>query len=202
MAPDSRPSGLGDKQALREQVLDARARVPRAIRDRDSRLIVGKCIANPALRRARTVFIYVATEHETDTRALIDHCLASGKTVLVPMVRSRTEMSAVRFPGWSAMTTGRLGILTPAATTATWAEAVDLVIVPGLAFGLDGGRIGYGAGYYDRWLAAHPHTATIAVCFELQLFAHVPVTADDVPMTTIMTETRTVKLINTSFSYC
>lgn len=155
--------------------------------------IARRCCAAAPFRAAATVFVYLATAAEVQTRALIERCQRDGKTVVVPRICSKTEMRAVDFPGWDALSPGTLGILRPDSTRPT-RHPIDLVIVPGLAFADDGTRLGYGGGYYDRWLAAHPQVVTVALAFEVQRFAALPRTATDVPVQHLITEKRHLTL--------
>lgn len=136
-----------------------------------------------------TVFCYLATAGEVGTAGLIDGLHARGINILVPAIIDRTTMIAARFMGWSTLVPGRLGIPAPAHVT-PWEGPVDCVVVPGLAYSLAGARLGFGAGYYDRWLAAHPTATRIGLCFEYQLEAAVPVEAHDEAMHYLVTERR------------
>ena len=109
------------------------------------------------MAQADAIFGYVSTAAEVGTRALIDTLEAAGHTILVPLVRDRYTMLAVRFRGWQAMRRGALGILSPPSTRA-YTGTVAVALVPGLAFTRADARLGYGGGYYDRWLTAHPGT--------------------------------------------
>src|SRR5690606_36558955 len=93
--------------------------------------------------------------------------------------------------GWEAMVPGVLGIPAPRDTRAA-EEPIDLALVPGLAFTTAGARLGYGAGYYDRWLAGHPATWRVALALEHQLEPELPLDAHDVPMDLVVTERRVI----------
>lgn len=147
--------------------------------------------ARIAARRARTIFCYIATAREVGTRALIDALLGAGHTVLVPRLLDRTTMIAAAFPGWDALVPGPLGIPAPPSREAH-AAPVDFVLTPGIAFGLDGSRLGFGAGYYDRWFAAHPRACRVALAFECQLTAPLPTCDHDVAVDGIITECRSI----------
>lgn len=69
-------------------------------------------------------------------------------------------------------------------------EEIDLVVVPGLAFDPRGHRLGYGAGFYDRFLALAPHARTVGVCFDFQLLAEIPASAHDRPVARVVTDRR------------
>jgi 5-formyltetrahydrofolate cyclo-ligase len=185
-------SALPDKSVIREFARRQRDAIHADQREAFSSRIFKKCIALPAIRQARTLFVYVSTEFEVATHALIDFCLDAGQTIAVPLVGDKSAMSAVHFPGWDAMKPGALGILTPPPLP-PWPGAIDVVIVPGLAFTADGGRLGYGGGYYDRWLALNPAAATIALAFEAQIFDVIPAFPHDRQMACVITESRTIK---------
>jgi len=141
--------------------------------------------------KPRVVFAYLSKADEAGTRTVMDQLLASGTVVLVPSLVDRTTMVATRFPGWEVLRPGALGILTPPSKEAC-ADQVDLVLVPGLAFSTRGARLGYGAGYYDRWLAAHPAAIRAGLCFEYQISERVPSALHDEPLDYLVTERRLI----------
>ena len=141
--------------------------------------------------RPRVVFAYLSTADEVGTRDLIDRLLAQGLTIVVPSLVDRSRMVATRFPGWGALRPGALGILSPPSKEPC-GDCVDLVLVPGLAFSVSGARLGYGAGYYDRWLAANPAAIRVGLCFEFQVTAAVPVAEHDQFLDYLVTDRRLV----------
>ena len=98
-------------------------------------------------------------------------------------------MVAVPLQNLKQLEKGPLGIYT-SAETVPYNKTIDAAIVPGLAFTLAGGRLGYGGGYYDRWFEQQPRCQRIAICYENQILDSVPTEAHDIPMHTIVTETR------------
>ena len=145
------------------------------------------------LQSAQTgpVFCYVSVGDEVNTRPVIDRLRQWDKTVLIPRIVNREKMIAVRFSGWDRLKVGQLGILTPDSDE-EWPGEVDLCITPGLGFTPDGRRIGYGRGYYDKWFAAHPRSARVALCYECQVVDDMPVTDTDVRVQKIITEKRVI----------
>jgi len=143
------------------------------------------------VEQADTVFCYVSTDAEVNTRDVIDRLRTLGKTVLVPKIINMEKMIAVRFDGWEHLRAGQLGILTPDSDEG-WPSGVDLCLTPGLGFTLDGNRIGYGKGYYDKWFADHPHCARTALCYECQIVDDIPTTDTDVRVQKIITERRII----------
>jgi 5-formyltetrahydrofolate cyclo-ligase len=185
-------AGEQDKQALRARLRSARASLPSAERAAASERIRQRVLAEDAVRRSRTAFCFVSLGVEVDTRPLIDELAAGGRTILIPRISSAEDMLAVEFPGWGALEPGQLGIPTPASDLA-FAGRVDVVITPGVGFTAAGDRLGMGKGYYDRWFATHDYGLSIALCFDCQLVAALPVSTTDVPVDLIVTEQRVLR---------
>lgn len=95
------------------------------------------------------------------------------------------------------MAPGRFGIPEPVDATTVLPPTIDVVLVPGLAFDRDGGRLGWGRGYYDRALATAPHAARVGVCLEPGIVSHVPMEAHDLPMHWVVTPSATYRGENT-----
>ena len=174
-----------EKTRLRRALIAARENKPAAQKRLHSELICRTVLAfspSPA-----SIFVYVSLADEVDTRMLIDAYIARGTIVTVPRIVAGGEMRAVEFPGWQEMTAGPLGILAPRSERA-YDGPVASAIVPGVGFTPSGGRIGYGAGYYDRWLAAHPQTTKVGIAFECQIAAELPQEPHDILMDRVVTE--------------
>jgi 5-formyltetrahydrofolate cyclo-ligase len=182
-----------EKQARRKLCREVRDGIPAAERETASRIIVERVRAHQDFSAPRAVFVYVSTGSEVTTHMLIDLLAADGHRVLVPQISNNQQMEAVDFPGWQAMSPGHLGVLSPPESNPL-SGLVEVALVPGLAFTLTGDRLGYGRGYYDRWLSAHDHVITLALAFEQQLVAGLPVGANDVPIANIITERRFIAL--------
>ena len=181
------------KSQIRAEARLHRDALTAAARHRASQRIQDACFTHPTVAAAEAVFVYVSTDREVETHALIDAFETAGQTALVPFIQDRHTMLAVRFPGWQAMRRGALGILSPPPTTA-YSGPVAVALVPGLAFTPNGRRVGYGGGYYDRWLAAHPDTTAIALAFDIQIVGDLPVGHDDVSVNTVITEYRCLEI--------
>jgi 5-formyltetrahydrofolate cyclo-ligase len=143
------------------------------------------------LRTGRVFFVYVSVEPEVSTRALIDVLEARGRTVLVPKLVKSEGMKAVRFPGWSNVHPGELGIPSPPNAGAFESE-IDVVVAPGIGFTVRGDRLGYGAGHYDRWFSRHRPRHKIALAFDAQIVESLPTNPTDIAMDLIATETRLI----------
>lgn len=132
------------------------------------------------LTDACTLMAYWPLNDEVDIRELLDDLVAQGVTVLLPRVVSETAMELRRYTGRADLKEGAFSIMEPVGETFTDFAALDVVLVPGMAFDASGHRLGRGRGYYDRFLAAHPHIYKIGVCFDFQQVPEVPVDSLDV----------------------
>lgn len=151
----------------------------------------------PELREASSVFCYVSIGSEVNTRKLIPALIKSGRRVFVPRIDGE-DMSAVEIRSADELTPGALGIPEPAGDLpATPAADIELALIPGVAFGEDGTRVGHGKGYYDRWLANFRGTK-VALVREDELRPSVPVEEHDARMNAIITDTRTLRISTAS----
>jgi 5-formyltetrahydrofolate cyclo-ligase len=183
----------GDKETLRTRARQARRQ--QVDKDGTSARIMEVLMEMPAYRRAERVLWYVGARDEVRTAAAIARALADHKTVAVPYCVG-PELKLFCLQQWEELAPGAFGILEPAevwkhrSDRVVPPERLDLVIVPGVAFDRRGGRLGYGAGYYDRLLAAlSPRAVRVGVGYRCQLVESVPMADHDVRMDWVVTET-------------
>ena len=143
----------------------------------------------PRLAEARIILAYYSLPDEVNTHQLIDDLLADGKTVLLPTVIGEGLMEWHVYSSKSELKNGAFGIGESAGELYSGfskytspSEKQMIALVPGVAFDAVGRRLGRGKGYYDRFLAAHPHIYKIGVCFDFQKVMEVPVDEKDVPV--------------------
>jgi 5-formyltetrahydrofolate cyclo-ligase len=184
------------KKALRLRVRQLRSALPPRERELASQRILQQILQREAYQRARVLHTYVSWQDEVDTHQLIRAALHAGRLVAVPKVRRESHMLAHFFIGsFEALAPGTLGILEPSeekgAKQAVTPDNIDLVIVPGLAFDRQGNRLGYGAGYYDRFLAEIT-ALKIGVAFAVQIVEEVPVAPYDQRVDLIVTENEVI----------
>jgi 5-formyltetrahydrofolate cyclo-ligase len=197
-SPPAANVGLREaKRSLRLQVLRARDALPADLRMAASALIAATLSARSDFLDARVVLLTLPFGSEWDTMPLLSSALAQGKTVAMPRVNQERRMletyavcDAAREVG-----PGYRGIPEPIADCPPVPLAsIDWVLVPGVAFDTEGGRIGYGGGYYDRLLPLlGKGTARIAGAFELQIVGSVPAAPHDGVVDAIVTEKRTLR---------
>ncbi len=187
------------KQALRARLLELRRDLTPAQIERRSAALTEALLADPLWTRARGLAAFVGVRNEPDTAALLERSLAAGKIVWLPRLTGPGQMRFWPCADLRALEPGRMGLREPPivgeGVVAPGPEhGVDLMLVPGLGFGRDGARIGFGAGHYDRALAQRPPGAAatlVGVCFAefLDPFGEpIPVAAHDVAMRYVATE--------------
>ncbi len=183
------------KERIRKRVLAKRMGLDRDQVKVSGQTILENVLALAAYRRAKLVHTYVSGQkNEVDTRALIDTCLAHGKRVAVPVVMPGTKTLAhALIDGLDQLVVGPWGLAQPDPAVATWLPAqapIDLVVVPGLAFDRRGQRIGWGGGYYDRFLA-QVQAVKIGLCYDELVLDCIPGEPHDVPVDRVVAETVT-----------
>ena len=185
---DGRQSCVAAKRTLRadyKALRQALAADVNAWRNMNRALLAQVLMSCPP-RKDQCAFVFLSLADEVDTAPLVDAYLEAGGQVLVPVIEDRDPMQACPFPGWDGLSEGVLGIRRPRLAT-VWSKPVDIALVPGLAFTRAGDRLGYGGGYYDRWLASHPETLRVGVCFDFQCTDFLPVQPHDVGMDLLVT---------------
>lgn len=175
-----------DKKLLRSQTLQKRDTL--ADRHKKSDAICQKVVQSDVFRKAKTVFVYLSFRSEVETQLIIDKCFASDKKVCVPVCKKDCVMDAVVVEDMSNLVYNGYGIAEPTDVTKVMDKSViDLCIVPGSVFDRQLNRIGYGKGYYDRYLR-DTGIKKVALAFDCQIADAVPVDKYDVKMDCIITE--------------
>jgi len=142
------------KLAVRDQVLTARKRMPLSLVGERARLVADHLLATPEVRRAATVAAYVSVSSEPGTGPLLDALTGAGKRVILPIVQPDKDLDWAVYAGPEALHSARFGLLEPDGPPLGLdaIRTADAVLVPGVAVGRDGMRLGRGAGCYDRVL--------------------------------------------------
>ncbi len=186
-----------DKATLRKQYRAVRAGRSAQARQFESQAVVANLLKHPAIVSAPLIFCYVSCGSEVDTHGLMEHCWNTGRTLAAPRLTGRNNMLAVPVRGWHELEADaqRPGLLIPKAdlpeVTASL-KATTVTIVPGLAFTLQGDRLGQGGGCYDRYLNDHPETVSLALAFDDQIVDALPSEPHDRRVDWIITPTRVI----------
>ena len=157
-----------DKKSLRRQIKLQKQAMTQAQIESKSTELARQFLATESYRNARTVYGYLPFNQEVRTQPILEQALREGKRVAIPKVLGR-EMKFFYIQNFSGLTVSSFGVPEPADDAPVAEDKTALVLMPGLAFDPLGRRIGYGGGYYDRFLAAEPEHPTIALCFDFQL---------------------------------
>ncbi len=178
---------MTDKTAIREIIRTRK----RAMSEQEivarSRLLASKLFATEAYRQAAAIYSYISYNQEVRTIPILERALLDKKQIAVPKIYGR-DMRFIAINGFDLLSPGFAGIPEPIVDEPV-ADIMDaLVIVPGLAFDLAGHRIGYGGGFYDRFLSSEPHHPTIALCYDFQVFPSLENDAFDVPVDYVLWE--------------
>lgn len=176
-----------EKEALRREMKALRLRV-RDREERDAR-IAAALFSMPAVQSGTCFFLYRAANGEAGTARIAARLLREGKTVLYPRVRGR-EMDLVPDRGLG-FSRGAFGIEEPTGEPSD--REPDVVILPMLAADGQLHRLGYGGGYYDRYLAAHPAPYKAAIAYDFQIVERVPHCPHDVLPDAVVTDLRILR---------
>ena len=178
------------KQGLRRQLLARRAALLPGTRSRMSAAIATWVCSLPEFVSSHTIMVYMALPAEVQTAAIISVALRQGKRVVVPVVTG-ADLVVVEYPQQNPQfRRGPLGIMEPSQDTTLVADdEIDCVLVPGVGFDRCGARLGFGRGYYDRFLRRLSPTVRYGgLAFHSQIVACIPHMPHDVPMYFVVSE--------------
>ena len=136
-------------------------------------------------RQAKTLYLYLSYNQEVRTEEILHQAIQDGKAVAVPKVYGET-MRFLYITDLSEVAKGYSGILEPIADGPVAVDPTALVLMPGLAFDREGHRIGYGGGFYDKFLASEPNHPTVALCYDFQMVEDLPTEDYDIPVDCVL----------------
>lgn len=136
-------------------------------------------------KNAKTVYGYLPYNQEVRTVPILERALADGKQVAVPKIYG-DEMRFLYLTDLSQVKKNEMGIPEPVADEPVATDPTALVLMPGLAFTKDGDRMGYGGGYYDKFLAQEPDHPTVALCYDFQIVQSLPKEDYDIPVDLVL----------------
>ena len=189
------------KQTLKQEIFQKRKSLSKEEVKEKSSLIKSNLYSLEEFKKAKNIMFYVSFKNEVSTRETIKELLAKKeKTIVVPYVLENypiLQLSELKNFYWLEPKT--FGILEPKELYIREFnhEKLDLVIVPGIVFDKKGYRIGYGHGYYDRFLKIlKKGVKKIGLAFELQIVGEIPEEEHDVPLDIVVTEKKVLKCQN------
>ena len=194
---DETTSARDRKRHIRRSIHAVRQRLSEAERLARSRRVWERVAALSCYQHARVVLGYMAFDHEVLTDGLMQQAMASGKQLVLPMVLGdRQDMALYVIEDLGCdVAPGYRGILEPQPqrTRAVAPETLELALIPGIAFDLRGGRLGFGTGFYDRLLSRLPQgIPTVGLAFDFQVIPRLPLQPHDMLLDAIATEKRII----------
>ena len=170
-----------DKKELRRTIRERkRAMTPEEIVSR-SQMLGLLFRQSEAYKNAKTIYGYLPYNQEVLTWELLTRAMADGKRIAVPKIFG-DEMRFIYLDDLSKVEKGYSGILEPVEDGPVADDPTALVLMPGLAFDRQGHRIGYGGGFYDKFLANEPNHPTVALCYGFQVLDTLETDAYDIPV--------------------
>ncbi|HID11086.1 MAG TPA: 5-formyltetrahydrofolate cyclo-ligase [Candidatus Latescibacteria bacterium] len=161
------------KAQLRRQILRLRKALPPNEVRRLSAAVLSHLYASELYRNSHVVHTYVSVDNEVDTWPLIVRALKEGKQVVVPVVSGKGRLRHSVIDYISELVRGKWGLWEPRCFRDTDLAAVDLVLVPGVVFDRRGYRVGFGGGYYDRFLS-QVSAPKVGLAFGFQVVSRIP----------------------------
>ena len=179
------------KKDLRREILDKRLLIPAREAQIGSSKIMETLLSLDCVKKARCVMVFYSHKNEPNLLPLMHTLLEMGKKVALPYISDDDELIAVDYCEDSLMKSNVFGIPEPVISGESEQAEPDVVLVPGVAFDEAGNRIGYGLGYFDRYLKGSD-ARKIGICFDMQIVEHIEAQPYDVKMDMLVTESRVI----------
>ncbi len=170
-----------NKKELRSAIREKKRAMSEELILRKSSALKDKFLATDAYRQAAAIYGYLPYNQEVRTVPILEQALRDGKKVAVPKVYG-DDMKFIYLDDLSRVAKGYAGIPEPIDDGPVADDEGALVLMPGLAFDPQGHRIGYGGGFYDRFLEREPHHPTVALCYDFQMFQKLETEEFDIPV--------------------
>ncbi|WP_057911735.1 5-formyltetrahydrofolate cyclo-ligase [Peribacillus muralis] len=182
------------KKKLRQQIKDRLMKLTKEEHEEHSNKIAENLFSLEEWQKAKTIGITISIHPEVSTLRIIEQAWREGKKVAVPKCDPHQKsMEFKKISSFDELESVYHGLLEPVANTAkATKDELDVLIVPGLAFTIEGFRLGFGGGYYDRFLPGYKG-ATLALAYELQLVEELPIDVHDIAVGKLITPTKILR---------
>lgn len=183
------------KKSIRDHILDKRSFLGKNSHNLSSNTIINKLYESSLYKDAKIIMTFISFGDEVDTHEFIKKSLLDSKRIVVPITFPKTkEIKPSEILDFNELEIGFYNILTPKDEFIRFIDPkeIDLIIVPGVAFDRNGYRVGYGGGYYDRFLSKYPDAVKLGIAFDLQLIDEVPREHFDIAVDFIFTENKII----------
>ncbi len=184
-----------DKRKLRNEILSIRDALVKSEKESMDNNIFNKLVNSELYKNAKSIFIYINFSNEINTINIIEKALNDGKEVFIPKIyKGDKSMKAIKLNSFNELKKNSMGILEPYDDSNFIEKTnIDLIIVPGVVFDNKGNRIGYGGGYYDRYLEDIKYKNNkVALAYDLQIVESIDAEAHDVKIDYIVTNTKII----------
>ena len=186
-----------NKIEIRKEILNVRNNLTKETLNDFNEDIFNTIIKSDIYKKAQSIFIYISFGSEVETKKIIEHAISLGKNIYVPKTnKSIKEMIAVKIHNFDNMTVDKWGILEPITVDKNFVgNEFDLIIMPGVAFDITGNRIGYGGGYYDKYIHNLKRRPTLlALAYEFQIIDNIIAEIHDIKLDYIITEKKSYRI--------
>lgn len=177
------------KKEIREELITLRKIKGLKWVEEKSSLLCERICANFPLEKLEVIAFYYPFNHEVDLRPIMEELFKQNKKVVLPKVLSKTTMAFFPIADLTDVERSRFGVLEPRTMDSVDPNTIDLMFIPGVAFSKDCYRLGYGAGFYDRFLVDRD-IQTVGVAYDFQVDDRFPIDPHDVPLNFVITESR------------
>lgn len=174
-----------DKKELRRQIKEKKRQMTSQQIEIASARLCEMFTATSQYRQAKTVYGYLPYNQEVRTVPLLEQALRDGKRVAVPKIYGE-EMKFIYLDDLSKVEKSSFGIPEPVLDEPIADDTTALVLMPGLAFTKAGDRMGYGGGFYDKFLSSEPDHPTVALCYDFQIVDEIPTAEYDIPVDLVL----------------
>jgi len=179
------------RESIRNKIENIRNLQSKDDVNKNSNIILDKLFSIQIFEKSNCIAFYSSLEKEVYTINMIQQTLTLGKTVCLPKVNQKSHtMNFHIIDGLENLKKNTLGISEP--IDGEICTNIDVAIIPGIAFDKSGNRLGFGSGYYDKFLSSHSNSYKIALAFDFQIVDSINSLKHDVPMDLIITENRTI----------
>jgi 5-formyltetrahydrofolate cyclo-ligase len=188
---------FNNKKDFRKFVLETRDLIDVKKRLEWDEIIFDKLINSTFYKECKTIFTFVSFKSEVNTHRFIEHAIRGSKIIGVPKIKNKqTGIEVFKINSLKDLEVGYFNTLEPRSECPKVNnEDIDFIVMPGLAFDREGGRIGYGGGFYDRFLMnLNKKVDKIAIAYQFQIFDDVPTNEMDVNVDGIITEKEFIKI--------
>ena len=185
------------KEQIRKEIINKRILMNPQETSAKSQTIFEYLVEMKSFEKSCCIFTYLSFKNEVNTDRIVDFSLKNGKDLYIPLCNTAIkELVVCKMESWEDLELSRFGILEPKIENIKIGnrEDISLAIVPGVVFDKKGNRIGYGAGYYDKFFSSlKKDICKVGICYSFQVMDSITVSSYDVPMDYLVTEKEIIK---------